>query len=137
MTDARAFRGFRFPAEVILWAVRWYLQFPISYRDLERMLADREVEVDHTTMYRWVQRFAPELEKRTRRHLRPGRGPLSTRVFGLAAERRRAGRSSLAVSQRNGTVEGASLVDQIGINELRCPLPWTWQAEHRAAAADA
>ena len=75
MTDARAFRGFRFPAEVILWAVRWYLQFPISYRDLERMLADRGVEVDHTTMYRWVQRFAPELEKRMRRHLRPCRGP--------------------------------------------------------------
>src|SRR4051794_41636202 len=75
MTDARAFRGFRFPAEVILWAVRWYLQFPVSYRDLERMLADRGVAVDHTTMYRWVQRFAPELEKRMRRHLRPCRGP--------------------------------------------------------------
>src|SRR3954452_470861 len=76
MTDAaRAFRGFRFPAEVILWAVRWYLQFPISYRDLETMLADRGVAVDHTTMYRWVQRFAPELEKRMRRHLRPCRGP--------------------------------------------------------------
>src|SRR3954452_2825560 len=75
MTDARAFRGFRFPAEVILWVVRWYLQFPVSYRDLERMLADRGVAVDHTTMYRWVQRFAPELEKRARRHLRPCRGP--------------------------------------------------------------
>ena len=75
MTDARAFRGFRFPAEVILWAVRWYLQFPISYRDLERMLADRGVAVDHTTIYRWVRRFAPELEKRLRRHLRPCRGP--------------------------------------------------------------
>src|SRR4051812_38909692 len=75
MTTARAFRGFRFPAEVILWAVRWYLQFPISYRDLEAMLADRGVGVDHTTMYRWVQRFAPELEKRMRRHLRPCRGP--------------------------------------------------------------
>jgi transposase-like protein len=75
MTDARAFRGFRFPAEVILWAVRWYLQFPISHRALERMLADRGAEVDHTSMYRWVQRFAPELEKRLRRHLRPCRGP--------------------------------------------------------------
>src|SRR4051812_47520398 len=52
-----------------------YLQFPISYRDLEAMLADRGVAVDHTTMYRWVQRFAPELEKRMRRHLRPCRGP--------------------------------------------------------------
>jgi transposase-like protein len=75
MTHARAFRGFRFPAEVILWAVRWYLQFPISCRDLEAMLADRGVEVDHTTVHRWVQRFAPELEKRMRRHLQPCRGP--------------------------------------------------------------
>jgi Asp-tRNA(Asn)/Glu-tRNA(Gln) amidotransferase A subunit family amidase len=66
MTDARAFRGFRFPVEVIPWAVRWYLQFPVSYRDLERMLADRGVQVDHTTMYRRVQRFAPELGKRVR-----------------------------------------------------------------------
>jgi transposase-like protein len=41
MSTARAFRGFRFPAEVVLWAVRWYLRFPVSYRDLELMLADR------------------------------------------------------------------------------------------------
>ncbi len=75
MTDARTFRGFRFPAEIILWAVRWYLQFPISYRDLERMLADRGVAVDHVSLFRWVQRFAPELEQRLRRHLRPCRGP--------------------------------------------------------------
>jgi transposase-like protein len=74
-TARRPFRGFRFPAEVILWAVRWYLRFPVSYRDLEAMLADRGVEVDHVTLYRWVQRFAPELEKRVRRHLRPCRGP--------------------------------------------------------------
>ena len=75
MTAAQAFRWFRFPADVILWAVRWYLQFPISYRDLEQMLADREVAVDHTTLSRWVQRFAPELEKRMRCYLRPCRGP--------------------------------------------------------------
>ena len=49
MTDARAFRGFHFPAEVILWAVRLYLRFPVSYRDLETMPADRGVEVDHAT----------------------------------------------------------------------------------------
>jgi transposase-like protein len=41
MSNARAFRGFRFPAEIILWAVRWYLQLPISYRDLERMVSIR------------------------------------------------------------------------------------------------
>ena len=74
MTDARAFRGVRFPAEVILWAVRWYLMFPVSYRDLELMLADRGVEVDHTTVFRWIQAYAPEIEKRIRPHLRPSNG---------------------------------------------------------------
>ena len=54
MTDARAFRGFRFPAEVILWAVRWYLRFPVSYRDLELMLADRGVQVDHVNRLGWT-----------------------------------------------------------------------------------
>jgi IS6 family transposase len=63
------FKGRQFTAEVILWAVRWYLQFPISYRDLERMLADRGVHVDHTTLFRWVQVYAPELEKPIRPHL--------------------------------------------------------------------
>jgi transposase-like protein len=75
MTDARAFHGCRFSAEVILGAVRWYLRFPLSFRDLERRLADRGVAVDHTTMYRWVQRFAPALERRLRRHLGPCRRP--------------------------------------------------------------
>src|SRR3712207_1922870 len=75
MTDARAFRGCRFPAEVILWAVRWSLQFGLSYRRLEAMLADRGVAVDPVSLNRWVQRFAPELERPVRRHLRPCRGP--------------------------------------------------------------
>jgi transposase-like protein len=68
------FKGRQFTAEVILWAVRWYLMFPISYRDLELMLADRGVEVDHTTVFRWIQAYAPELEKRIRPHLRPSDG---------------------------------------------------------------
>jgi hypothetical protein len=75
MPTARAFRGFRCPAEVLLWAVRWSLPFPISCRGLGQRLADRGVAVDHTTLSRWVQRFAPELEKRMRRHLRRCRGP--------------------------------------------------------------
>jgi IS6 family transposase len=56
-----AFAGFRFPAEVIMLAVRWYLRFVLSYRDLEELLAERGVEVDHVTIYRWVQRFTPRL----------------------------------------------------------------------------
>jgi DDE domain len=63
------FGGWHFTADVIPWAVRWYLQFPISYRDLERMLADRGVSVDHTTVSRWTQRYAPEIDKRMRPHL--------------------------------------------------------------------
>jgi hypothetical protein len=63
-------KGRRFTAEVILWAVRWYLMFPISYRDLELMLADRSVAVAHTTLFRWIQAYAPDLEKRIRPHLR-------------------------------------------------------------------
>ena len=54
--------------------MRWYLQFPISYRDLERMLADRGVAVDHTTIFRWIQNYAPELDKRLRPHLRTTTG---------------------------------------------------------------
>ena len=54
-----AFAGFRFPAEVITVAVRWYLRYGLSYRDVEELLAERGVEVDHVTVYRWVQRFTP------------------------------------------------------------------------------
>jgi IS6 family transposase len=68
------FKGRQFTTEVILWAVRWYLMFPISYRDLELMLLDRGVEVDHTTIFRWIQAYAAELEKRIRPHLRMSNG---------------------------------------------------------------
>src|SRR2546428_1810196 len=55
-----AFAGYRFPPEVITLAVRWYLRFGLSFRDVEELLAERGVEVDHVTVYRWVHRFAPE-----------------------------------------------------------------------------
>ena len=70
----KSFKGRQFAAEVILWAVRWYLMFPVSYRDLELMLLDRGVEVDHTTIFRWIQAYADELEKRIRPHLRVSNG---------------------------------------------------------------
>jgi transposase-like protein len=52
-----AFAGFRFPPEVIGVAVRWYLRYNLSYRDVEELLVERDVEVDHVTVCRWVQRF--------------------------------------------------------------------------------
>jgi transposase, IS6 family len=56
-----AYAGFRFPSDVIVLAVRWYLRFGLSYRDLEELLAERGVEVDHVRVYRWVLRFTPLL----------------------------------------------------------------------------
>ncbi len=74
VVQGEAFKGRQFTAEVILWAVRWYLMFPVSYRDLELMLLDRGVAVDHTTIFRWIQAYAVELEKRIRPHLRMTNG---------------------------------------------------------------
>ena len=56
-----AFAGFRFPAEEIVVAVRWYLRYGLSYRDVEELLVERGVEADHVTVFRWVQRFTPLL----------------------------------------------------------------------------
>jgi transposase-like protein len=58
---SRSFAGFRFPPDVIVLAVRWYLRYGPSYRDVEELLAERGVDVDHVTIYRWVQRFTPLL----------------------------------------------------------------------------
>jgi transposase-like protein len=57
--DRSAFARFRFPPEVITVAVRWCLRYGLSYRDVEELLTERGVEVDHVTVYRWVQRFTP------------------------------------------------------------------------------
>ena len=70
-TPASAFAGYRFPPEVITLAVRWYLRFSLSYRDVEELLAERGIEVDHVSIYRWVQRFEPEFAEaaRARQHV--------------------------------------------------------------------
>jgi IS6 family transposase len=58
--SSSVFAGFRFPREVIAVAVRWYLRYGLSYRDVEELLAERGVTVDLVTVYRWVQRVTPE-----------------------------------------------------------------------------
>jgi transposase-like protein len=70
----QSFKGRQFTAEVILWAVRCYLMFLVSYRDLELMLADRGVDVAHTTLFRWTQACAPQIEKRIQPRLRLSNG---------------------------------------------------------------
>ena len=70
--SSSVFAGFRFPREVISLAVRWYLRYGLSYRDVEELLAERGITVDHVTIYRWVQCFTPEFIEAARpcRHAR-------------------------------------------------------------------
>jgi putative transposase len=65
------FKGTQFEKEIILWGVRWYVAYPISYRQLEEMMGERGVAVDHSTLNRWVIKYAPEVEKHFRRCQRP------------------------------------------------------------------
>jgi len=71
MTQPALFKYRHYQAEIILLCLRWYLRYSLSYRDLEEMMAERGLSVDHTTIYRWVQQFAPLLEKRCRAKLKP------------------------------------------------------------------
>jgi hypothetical protein len=70
MNPQSPFKWRHFEAEIILLCVRWYLRYALSYRDLEEMMRERGLQVDHTTRSRWVQHYAPELEKRSRPHLK-------------------------------------------------------------------
>jgi transposase, IS6 family len=65
------FKWRQFEPEVILLAVGWYLRFSLSYRDVEELLAERGLHADHVTVWRWVQRYAPEMERRLRSELKP------------------------------------------------------------------
>ena len=64
------FEGRHFDRDVIILCVRWYLRFKLSLRDLVEMMAERGLSMAHTTIMRWVQRYAPEFEKRWRRFAR-------------------------------------------------------------------
>src|SRR2546422_3082962 len=70
MDQQNPFKWRHYEADIILLCVRWYLRYSLSYRDLEEMMRERGLQVDHTTIYRWVQHYAPELEKRSRPHLK-------------------------------------------------------------------
>ena len=65
------FKGSHFEKAIILWGVRWYVAYPISYRQLEEMMGERGVAVDHSTLNRWVIRYVPEVEKQFRRRQHP------------------------------------------------------------------
>ncbi len=64
------FKWRHFEPGLILLCVRWYLRYQLSYRDVEEMMRERGLDVDHSTVFRWVQRYAPEINKRIRPHLK-------------------------------------------------------------------
>src|SRR5215211_7555825 len=70
MSQPTMFKYRHYEAEIILLCVRWYLRYSLSYRDLEEIMAERGLSVDHTTIYRWFQHYAPLLEKRCRAQLK-------------------------------------------------------------------
>ena len=71
MSHPVLFKWKQFQPEIILLNVRWYCRYALSYRDLEEMMAERGLSVDHSTINRWVLQYGPELDKRCRPHLRP------------------------------------------------------------------
>jgi transposase-like protein len=71
MAEVKLFKWRHYEGEIIVLCVRWYLRYSLSYRDLEEMMTERGLGVDHTTIYRWVQEYAPELEKRVKPQLKP------------------------------------------------------------------
>ena len=99
------FKGRHFQRDIILWAVRWYCKYGISYRELREMLAERGVNVDHSTIYRWVQRYAPEMEKRLRWYWRTTL-PIFARGMDETVKVNGAGRITYrAVDSRGRTVD--------------------------------
>ena len=114
-----AFAGFRFPPDVIVLAVRWYLRFGLSYRDVQELLTERGIEVDHVTIYRWVLRFTPLLADAARpcRHRVGDRWQVDETYMKVAGRWRyvyrastSSGRSSTSMSPRGATPRQPSLL---------------------------
>lgn len=70
MNSKQPFKWKHFQGDVILLCVRWYLRYALSYRNLEEIMLERGLSVDHTTIYRWVMIYAPQIEEKARKHLK-------------------------------------------------------------------
>lgn len=64
-------KGMRFPIDVVLVCIRWYVAYPLSYRHLEEMMAERGVSVDHSSINRWAGRFLAQIERTSRKYKKP------------------------------------------------------------------
>ena len=68
---SESFKWKHYQADIILLCVRWYLKYPLSYRNLEEMMQERGLYITHTTIMRWVHQYGPEIEQRIRKYLKP------------------------------------------------------------------
>ena len=141
----KLFKGRHFDREVIILCVRWYLRFKVSLRDLVEMMAERGLSMAHTTIMRWVQRYAPEFEKRWRRFA-PGSRPVMAgrrdirqdpRQVVLSVSRRRsAGRAvDFRLSARRDVAAAKAFFRKAIKSQRRCPQTITldgYAASHRA-----
>jgi len=71
ITASNPFKWRHYPGDIILWCVRWYLRYPISFTHMSEMAAERGLLIDASCIWRWVQVFGPEFDKRCRLHLEP------------------------------------------------------------------
>lgn len=71
MSKSSLFKWRHYQPDIILCCMRWYLSYPLSYRQVEELITERGLPVDHSTVFRWVQHYSPELDKRCRHSLRP------------------------------------------------------------------
>ena len=70
MMTSNSFKWKHYQSEIILLCVRWYLKYPLSYRNLVGMMKERRLHISHTTIMRWVHQYGPEIEKKIRKHLK-------------------------------------------------------------------
>ena len=137
------FKWRQFEPEVILLAVGWYLRFSLSYRDVEELLAERGLHADHVTVWRWVQRYAPEMERRLRRgpqtdqrqlaggrDLHPGQRQVALPVSGGGFFRRDPRLPSLGQAGRG---RGKALSGQSARDEQNHPTPRVINTDKHAA----
>src|SRR6266446_1005063 len=107
-TVEELFKGRHFDREVVILCVRWYLRFKLSLRDLVEMMAERGLSMAHTTIMRWVQRYAPEFEKRWRRFAR------AVPKSGIAIDEPRA--DQLPTVARNRLAGGGREIRTLGLS---------------------
>lgn len=67
-SDMLSFKRMRFPTDIVLVCIRWYVAYPLSYRHIEEIMEERGVSVDHSTINRWAIRLLPLIEKFSRKH---------------------------------------------------------------------